>query len=626
MLWRRPSGWIAILILVLGAGMCVTAFRLASTEAMRNLVVIYSLVLSLLVMIGGFMLQRIIRSESERARLACFPQRNPGPVYSLDSHARVTFSNAASLAMARELHGPDASVQDLLPRELPRKIPRLMARGATRDRIEYRRGERVLECDLQILPDLQLCHAYVADLTARRRAEKQLHFLATHDPATRLTNRSAFESSVGKVIDENPHIPGVLLLTEITRFGLFTANYGYTAGDRVLREFGQRLGRELAAIRGSERSALMCRFSGATFGIFVQGLPEGEQQATLFALLDACESDIQLDPAVFNCQLRCGGALFPQHGKDVETLIRHADAALATGKRIKNQTRVWYEESIGKSGQETLGLESSLRKALSDHEFHLLYQPKLSPDGCAVLGAEALLRWHSSDLGRVSPARFIPVAEQSGLIVKIGEWVLHHACQQMQAWCKTEAGGGEATQDRWPFVDQFRLSVNVSPLQFTMPGFLACVDEIVARSGVDPRRMELEITESALMDDMQRHLQVLNALAERGFGLSIDDFGTGYSSLAYLQSLPLTTLKIDKQFIDGITGNGKELAIARTVMQLAENLGLRVVAEGVETQQQLQLLAQYYCHEIQGYVFSKPLPPDDFLAYSRARGLTAQAS
>jgi len=370
--WRRQSGWIAALILILGAGMCVLAFRMASTQAMRSLVVIYSLVLSLLVLLGGFMLQRIIRSENERARLACFPQRNPGPVYSLDSRGHVTFANAASEAMARELHGPDAGAGDLLPRELVRKIPRLIARGATRDRIEYRRKDRVLECDLQILPDLKICHAYVTDLTARRHAEKQLHFLATHDPATRLTNRSAFESGVEKAVRERPHTPAALMLAEIDRFGLFTANYGYTEGDRVLREFGQRLGRALAAIRASECSALMCRFGGATFGVFVQGLPEDDQQAKLLALLDACEGDIQLDPVVFSCRLRSGGALFPQHGGDVETLMRHADAALATGKRSKNQWLVWYRESIGEFQQRMLAMESRLRKAISNEEFHLV--------------------------------------------------------------------------------------------------------------------------------------------------------------------------------------------------------------------------------------------------------------
>jgi EAL domain-containing protein (putative c-di-GMP-specific phosphodiesterase class I) len=295
-----------------------------------------------------------------------------------------------------------------------------------------------------------------------------------------------------------------------------------------------------------------------------------------------------------------GITLYPHDGEDAETLIRNADTALYRAKEHARSSYQFYTTDMNATAFERLVLETQLRKALERGELVVHYQPQVRLDTGEVVGVEALVRWFHGELGLISPAEFIPLAEETGLILELGRWVLGTACAQVRRW----QGQG---------FSELRLGVNLSGRQFQEADLVHGIAQALERTGLDPRDLDLELTESSIMRDPEQAVAKLQALSRLGIRLSIDDFGTGYSSLAHLKRFPIKALKIDQSFIRDITTEPNDAAIAQAIIALAESLRLKVVAEGVETREQLDLLRRFRCDEMQGYLFSKPLPPDDLL-------------
>jgi EAL domain-containing protein (putative c-di-GMP-specific phosphodiesterase class I)/CheY-like chemotaxis protein len=315
---------------------------------------------------------------------------------------------------------------------------------------------------------------------------------------------------------------------------------------------------------------------------------------------------MQLAGHDININASIGIAVFPQDGQDAETLLKNADMAMYFAKRESGGTFRFFTDSMNESAMKRLNIEKQLRLALARNEFTLHYQPQVEVTSGAIAGAEALLRWTNTELGSVSPAEFIPVAEETNLIVPIGEWVLRTACAQTKAW-------------RDEGVPVPRVAVNVSVQQFAQSGFPSLVARILAETGLDPGALEIEITESVLMKDGDMATATLQELKALGVQLAIDDFGTGYSSLAYLKNFPIDRLKIDRAFVFALNTDMNDRAIASAVISLAENMNLSVTAEGVENEDQLSFLKSRHCDEAQGYYLSRPLPVDEMAAFIRRR-------
>ncbi|MBY0432069.1 MAG: EAL domain-containing protein, partial [Rhodospirillales bacterium] len=436
----------------------------------------------------------------------------------------------------------------------------------------------------------------VQDVTARKAAEAKIRFQASYDLLTRLPNRYHLMEALGfllRMAGENGSRVSVLALT-LERFKAITETLGHATGDNLLKLAAGRL-------RGVVRHSDMVAHLGG--GEFVIVLPEvlGHKAAICVAekVMYAFSHPFPVGGGEFYCPPRMGIASFPEDGADTEELLRNAHGAMLHARRGKVRCYEFFREEMNRKQAERLSLETDLRQAVQRGEFTLHYQPKVDAPTGRIVGAEALIRWRHPSLGMVSPALFIPLAEETGLVVPIGEWVLREACRQLQDW----RGRG---------LDIPSVSVNISGVQFKSPTLLQAIDAALADSGLPPDSLDVELTESMMVEDVEAAIAMMTNLRHRGLSVSIDDFGTGYSSLSYLKTLPITTLKIDQAFVRDLPGSIKDGAIVTTIVTLAANLGFDVVAEGVETAEQVAFLAERGCHTIQGYYFSRPLDGEAF--------------
>lgn len=426
---------------------------------------------------------------------------------------------------------------------------------------------------------------------ARMRSERQLAFQAFHDPLTDLANRRSFERRLRGIAGQ----PHTLVLGRIDRFDRVVGELGYAFADGLMREIAGRV-RAAAQRHGGE----VFRLDGATLAILYRGMENACVRGaaapdTLDSLRAAMHPPFRRGPHEVFPRLSLGSANYPAQCGDVAQLLAHADAALRAAREAGGDILVPYSEAISERSHHDLRREALLAHALERGELVVYYQPQQRLGDGGLAGFEALLRWrHDGNL--IPPAEFIPLAEESGLIVPIGAWVLEQACRQARAW-------QEQAPDRKTVV-----AVNISPRQFAHPDFLRVVARVLAETGVDPGLIEVEITEGMLMREHGRGERLLRALREQGFRLAIDDFGTGYSSLAYLKRFPVDMLKIDQSFIRSLRPDGNDAAIVRAMIGMAHHLGLRVIAEGVETAAQRAWLRAWGCDQIQGYWYGEPMP------------------
>ncbi|MCS6877364.1 MAG: EAL domain-containing protein [Geminicoccaceae bacterium] len=440
------------------------------------------------------------------------------------------------------------------------------------------------------------------DVTAERRALERARYLASHDPLTGLANRARFGQSLEERLALNARSDRRLavFLLDLDRFKDVNDTLGHAAGDELLRIAAARLSAELRA------SDVLARLGGDEFAILVPDLAEAEQALALAGrLLRALAEPFAIEKQTVRAGGSIGIALAPEHGRSAGDLLRNADIALYRAKALGRGQACLFAAPMAEEYRERQRLEADLRAALERGELALHYQPKFDARTGALTSCEALLRWHHPERGSVPPARFVPLAEETGLIHAIGAWVLEEACRQAVAW------GG------------LPVAVNLSPVQLRDEELPERVRAVLEATGLPPDRLELEITETALLDEGERAIRTLRALRALGVRIAMDDFGTGHSSLGHLQRLPFDKLKIDRSFVDRLEEDPRRRAIVAAIVDLARAFGMATCAEGVETDGQLDALRRTGCEEVQGYLLARPLPAPEFSA--RFLGLSARS-
>jgi diguanylate cyclase (GGDEF)-like protein/PAS domain S-box-containing protein len=435
-----------------------------------------------------------------------------------------------------------------------------------------------------------------SDITERKLTEQRVHHVAQHDALTGLPNRSLLQDRLSQAVAYTSRSgnPVWVMLIDLDRFKFVNDSMGHKAGDVLLMTVAARL-------RSSLRDAdTVARLSGDEFVVIVS--ERGDQELTpdiVQRVMNAVAQPVMLGTKEFFVTCSIGVAVYPSESTDPDTLIEHADIAMYRAKKLGRNNFQFYTPAMNEESLERVRIESALRNAVERNEFVLYYQPQLDIKTGKICGMEALIRWQHPELGMVPPGRFISIAEETGMIVQIGAWVLRTACAQNKAW-----------QDA--SFDKLRVAVNLSARQFGAADLIENLASVLADTGLEPKYLEIELTESLFMSDITPAVDLLHRMKALGVNLSIDDFGTGYSSLSYLSRFPIDVLKIDRSFVADITRDANDEAIVTSIIALAHNLKLAVIAEGVETGEQLDYLRRHGCDEMQGYYFSKPLPAHEF--------------
>ncbi|MGE3775056.1 MAG: putative bifunctional diguanylate cyclase/phosphodiesterase [Gammaproteobacteria bacterium] len=457
------------------------------------------------------------------------------------------------------------------------------------------------------------------DITERRRAEQKIHRLAYYDRVTGLPNRVMIEQVLGDLVREADQTgDGVAVLCiDLDHFQRVNDNFGHDTGNDLLAAIGRRLA---GCVRASEDrpglpgrrhdcTDLVARSGGDEYCIVLPGIVStADVEQIAQRIRESMQQPYTIGEQEFFITSSIGMAIHPADGDTPDMLLRHAELALAHAKRKGRDCAEFYNPQLNARAQARLAMETNLRQALGSDQLSLHYQPKLRVDTGELVGMEALVRWQHPTLGRISPAEFIPIAEESGLILPLGEWILSEACRQLADWRRRGLGN-------------LCCAVNLSAAQFRERNLPTTIARILRETGVDSSQLQLELTESLLMEDAGAAQTMLRSLRDLGLSLAVDDFGTGYSSLNYLKRLPLDVLKIDQSFIRELREDSDDAAIVEAVIAMAHSLRLGVVAEGVELDHQLEFLRAHRCDEVQGYLFSKPLPAAEFLDWVRRHQL-----
>lgn len=532
-------------------------------------------------------------------------------------------------AMA-QIHGYDSP--DQLLREVPNLADKLFVHPAQMDELRgmveqggvvrdvelelYRRdgSKRSVRLNVRGVRDLKgslgMIEGTVEDITDRKLAEQRVQFLAYYDALTGLPNRTLLHDRLEKALASARRRKEkvALLFLDLDRFKTFNDSLGHSFGDSILSEVAERLK------KGVREQDTVARIGGDEFLIMLKAIKDMPDVAVAAErMMDAMTPDFVVQGRAFNLSCSVGISVYPEHGADSETLIKNADAAMYSAKESGRNTIRVFAEEMNTQAMERLNIEHNLRLALKRKEFFLVYQPQIDVVTENIVGVEALIRWQQPEMGLVRPDRFIRIAENTGLILPIGEWTLREACSAARKW----------QEQGLPAVP---VAVNVSAVQFRQEGFCDVVKAVLRDTGLAPECLELELTESLLLSTGGLTLPILQDLKAMGVKLAIDDFGTGYSSLSYLRYFPVNKLKIDRSFIQAAPANADDAAIASAIISMGRSLNLKTLAEGVENEAQMSFLRACHCDEVQGYYFSKPLTFDQITdKLSRAaHALTAQ--
>lgn len=431
------------------------------------------------------------------------------------------------------------------------------------------------------------------DISSRKLLEQQLAHQATHDGLTGIPNRHRLIEALSEALNfaDRYQFPVWVAFIDLDRFKFINDHYGHRVGDKLLINLTRRL-------QGVMRKTdTLGRYGGDEFILVLRGGPDDSMNDIMIErIMDAVNEPMEIDGHRLQIGCSLGLATYPADGSNPDNLIENADIAMYRAKKSGRNQHQFFTREMNQQHQERGQIESALYNVLERNELFLEYQPQLDLRSGRIKGFEALLRWQHPELGLLAPSRFISIAEENGMINRIGEWLIQQACRQCAEWERAGLG-------------QLRVAVNLSVRQLDAGGLFNIITSALAASGLAPERLELELTETLMMSDLERTLEVLHQLRAIGVGIAVDDFGTGYSSFAYIKRLPLDTLKIDQSFIQELEESEDGPIIVHALIQLAHNLKLRVVAEGVETSLQYEFLKQYDCDEIQGYFYCKPLRP-----------------
>ncbi|WP_135079913.1 EAL domain-containing protein [Terasakiella sp. SH-1] len=437
---------------------------------------------------------------------------------------------------------------------------------------------------------------FVRDITTRKENERQLRYLAQRDPLTGLPNRALYQDRLTDAITscQSPKEKVAVLFIDLDNFKKINDTMGHPAGDRVLQKVADRL------MSCTHAKDTVARLSGDEFTVILNHVTNMDIVAKVASrILDQLAQPFHVENKQIYTSGSIGVSIYPDNGETIAELMQNVDTAAYHAKKQGRNTYQFYTENLSEQALRRLEIENGLRHALENNELSLHYQPKIELKTQKVIGAEALLRWENTTLGRVSPDEFIPVAEETGLIIPIGEWVLRQACIQTRQWLDQGLTPG-------------RIAVNLSARQFHAKGLFQSIVDILNETKLPARNLELELTESAFVEHVNEAIAILSEVEKLGISCSIDDFGTGYSSLSYLKKFPISTLKIDRSFITGLPHDSDDIAITRAIISLAQSLDLKIVAEGVEDATQCTFLSALNCDYAQGFHFSKPLDHESF--------------
>ncbi len=433
---------------------------------------------------------------------------------------------------------------------------------------------------------------------------RSLEHLANHDLLTGLPNRKLFFDRLKQAlrrVSRSGELLAVLYI-DLDQFKQINDSFGHGVGDEVLKEVTRRL---RTAVREQDTIA---RLGGDEFAVVMETLKEPESTMhCVKRLREALREPLIVQQVQFNINISIGISIYPQDGHDAHTLLRNADTAMFKAKEAGRSTFQYYVEEMTRTAIERSKMEADMRKALRENQFTVCYQPQICLNTGRVVGFEALARWHHPEHGQIPPSQFIPLAEDTGLILPLGEWVLRTACRQFAQWRKEG-------------MDTGLVSVNISALQLRGYGLLDVVRDVVRKTGFETRWLELELTESFIMSHTQQAISVMTELRGLGVSLAVDDFGTGYSSLAYLKQLPLSKLKIDRSFIMGVPADENDVAIVRAIIALGKTLNLQIIAEGVESKEQEEMLRREHCDQAQGYYYARALEAEEAREFLRVAG------
>ena len=570
-------------------------------------------------------------SEAALIRLASFPELIPIPIIEINLSGEITYLNPAAFLQFPELQATQTAHPILSG------VVATIENESTKFFVqEVEINQLIFEASIHYIIEGRLIRIYLIDITKRKKAEKELkkshqelekkveqrtiqlkqslaklqaemaerqqaealiRYQSLHDLLTGLPNRTMFNEHLRMAINyakQNEHKLAVMFIN-LDRFKTINETLGHAVGDQLLQSLSDRLTR---CLRSADPLA---RWGGDEFTVLLPHIHSVEDaikvaQRIMNALKPAFHLKVNtstLTPPL-HISTSIGIAIYPQDGEDTQTLLINADAALYSAKANGRNNYQFYLPEMNSQSSNLLNLETLLHQAIEREEFIIYYQPQVNIKTGKITGMEALVRWQQPELGLVPPNKFIPLAEENGLIVNIGEWVLRNACAQTKAW--QDAGFSE-----------LRIGVNLSPRQFQEPKLVQLVADILAETGLAPECLELEITETTVMQNVDFAKAMLYSLQDLGVQISMDDFGTGYSSLGYLKKFPFDTLKIDQSFVRELKDNFQDIAIISAIIALGRGLNLRIIAEGVETEEQLQLLHRLNCEQIQGYFFSRPL-------------------
>jgi diguanylate cyclase (GGDEF)-like protein/PAS domain S-box-containing protein len=546
--------------------------------------------------------------DEERARLVAVLEATSDYVGMYDPQGKIIYLNAAGrrLTGLTESGDVDKTMEDCCP-PWTNQVMKSDARPCAEQHGVWQGETAILGADGKEIPVSQVIIAHrqpagsvrffstiARDIRERKAYEARIEHFANYDALTGLPNRNLLGDRATQAIAHARRTGGTaaLLVLNVDRFKLVNDSYGHAVGDELLRIVAQRL---QALTRESDTVA---RLGSDSFAILASGLRPDEVLTMVGHIRETLKPAFVLEQGQeLHVTVSMGASLYPRDGEEFDVLFRNADAALHRAMSEEHNNFQFYADAMTRVALDRVELENELRVALERGELEVHYQPQITLATGHVIGVEALMRWNHRTRGAISPARFIAVAEESGLICALGKFALVQACRQIAAWDK--AG-----------LLALRVAVNVSARQFHSPGFIDMVDTVLREAGVSPKSIEIELTESVLVEDQDKVITILKDLKSIGMQISVDDFGTGYSSLSYLSRLPIDCLKIDQSFVSRIAGDGNDAAIAKAIISLAHALGLRVIAEGVETAGQLEFLGSHHCDEVQGYLFSRPVHPD----------------
>ncbi|MFT5756153.1 MAG: EAL domain-containing protein (putative c-di-GMP-specific phosphodiesterase class I) [Alteromonadaceae bacterium] len=557
-------------------------------------VVVYGLAIVLLGGLVSWYIKQFILTNAKNTRLALFPNRNPNPILSINNLSEISFFNPACLVLLRAVGLDENNIDKLLPTNFIALRTEISSNNGTSMTIEQPLKDRILSVSINWLPEVDSYDLHIVDITERKLAEQKVKHIAFYVQETNLPNQYKLNNDLDELIIKK--MPFSLGIFEVKSFNKLVTALGGDTANEIICVFSQLVAKNLPD------GVSFYQLNESQFSLVcLRSLSSRSMEELTEIIVMLSQQPVVTHCGEFFVEINVGYGIFPDHGDTRNSLLKNVHTALVRATNDEHHSFSLFSPEFAEEIHKTITLTDSLRHAITLNELFLVYQPQLDLSNNRVLGIETLVRWrHQEHI--ISPAEFIPLAEQSGLIVPIGEWILNQAC--LFAKKLVVLGHSELV-----------IAVNVSPRQFSHPKFCQSVINALATSKLSAHNLELEITEGVFMHNEEHTLAVLHQLKSLGIQMSIDDFGTGYSSLSYLKRFPVDKLKIDQSFIMDCHNNNQDKAIVNTIVALGKNLGLSLIAEGVEEQSHVDFLKSIGCDEIQGYWYSRPLVEGDLVNF-----------